>query len=135
MHVEDSKHRVYIRDLDEELAGTEPDEERLVFLPDIEKKLANLPKSVFVSEPAPQGNEVVLYRVPESLSVPPEQDNVRKAIIESRARAQEKKLNGPHDEMSQIHQQPWDERDRGALSPANHIQRDEWNEDDMDLGG
>lgn len=94
MHVEDSKHHIYIYDLDEELAGADSDEERLIFLPDIEKKLATLPKSILTSETAPKGNEVVLYTVPESLSVPRDQDNVRKAIIESRARARETQSNG-----------------------------------------
>ena len=35
--------------------------------------------------------QLVLYRVPSSISVPEEQDSVRKAIIEARARLREKK--------------------------------------------
>lgn len=35
---------------------------------------------------------MILYSVPTSLTVPEEQDKVRKAIIESRARAREKQV-------------------------------------------
>ena len=91
MHLDDSRDRVYIHNLDDELSDIESEEEKLLFLPDIEKRLAKIPKSVLMGRsPSHVGNEVVLYSVPESLSVPPEQDNVRKAIIETRARAREK---------------------------------------------
>ena len=91
MHLDDSKDRVYIHNLDDEVSDIESEEEKLVFLPDIEKRLAKIPNSVLMGRSQPHtNNEVVLYSVPESLSVPPEQDNVRKAIIETRARAREK---------------------------------------------
>lgn len=92
MRVEDTKDRVYIHNLDEELADLSEEESKLVFLPDIEKQLNQIPKHVLISEQSkqPTGYEVVLYTVPTSLSVPPEQDSVRKAILESRARAREK---------------------------------------------
>ena len=91
MQLDDTKDKVYIHNLDEELSDIESEEERLVFLPDIEKKLGKIPKSVLTSETHPAaGNQMVLYSVPTSLSVPKEQDKVRKAIIESRARAREK---------------------------------------------
>ena len=94
MQLDDTNDRVYIHNLDEELADIESEEEKLIFLPDIEKKLSKIPKSVLLGEGYPStGNEVVLYSVPSSLSVPEEQDNVRKAIIESRARAREKQLH------------------------------------------
>lgn len=98
MQLDDTKDKVYIHNLDDELADIESEEEKLVFLPDIEKKLGmmgKIPKSVLLGEGYPSpSNEMVLYRVPSSLSVPEEQDNVRKAIIESRARAREKQLRG-----------------------------------------
>lgn len=97
MALDDTQHKIYIHNLDDELADTEPDEgERLVFLPDIEKKLGRIPQSVLVGEghPGAGGHEMVLYSVPASLSVPEEQDKVRKAIIESRARARERQLRG-----------------------------------------
>ncbi|PGH02975.1 hypothetical protein AJ80_08766 [Polytolypa hystricis UAMH7299] len=90
MQLDDTKHTVYIHDLDRELAEIEAQEEnRVAFLPDIEKRLMALPKSVLKSKP-PVMNELVLYRIPSSLSLPEEQDSVRKAIIESRAREREK---------------------------------------------
>ena len=93
MAVDGSRDRVFIRNLDEEIAEAESEDEKLIFLPDIERKLARLPKSVLLADHAtPSGNEVVLYSVPESLSIPKDQDNVRKAIIESRHRAQLKQI-------------------------------------------
>lgn len=91
MHVEDTKNRVFIRDLDEELADVASDKQRLVFLPDIEKKFIKIPQSVLTGEreATPMGSELVLYSVPASLSVPEEQDSVRRAILETRARARE----------------------------------------------
>lgn len=87
------KDRVYIRNLDDELKEVELEEERIIFLPDIEKKLGKIPKSVLVGESHPTtGKEMVLYSVPSSLSIPEEHDKVKKAIIESRARAREKQL-------------------------------------------
>ena len=94
MQLDNTNDKVYIHNLDEELADIESEEEKLVFLPDIERKLGKIPKSVLLGEGHPStGNEVVLYSVPSSLSVPEEHDNVRKAIIESRARAREKQLH------------------------------------------
>lgn len=94
MEVEDTKDRIYIRDLDEELAEeANDDEERIVFIPDIDRRLNNLPKRLLAGDRSPDttGNELVLYNVPSSLSVPQNQDSVRKAILESRARAQQQK--------------------------------------------
>lgn len=93
MQLDDTKDKIYIHNLDDEISDIESEEERLVFLPDIEKKLAKVPKSVLLGESHPAtGGEMILYGIPTSLTVPEEQDNVRKAIIESRARAREKQL-------------------------------------------
>ncbi len=93
MQLDDTKEKVYIYNLDQELADIESEEERLVFLPDIEKKLGKIPKSLLRGHSQPAVNtQMVLYNVPSSLTVAPEQDNVRKAIIETRARAREKQL-------------------------------------------
>ena len=90
MQLDDSKYKVYIRNLDDELSSeSEPEEGSLIFLPDIEKHLRNnrIPPSV-LAKPDPEllDRQLVLYSVPSSLSVPEEQDSVRKAIIEARAR-------------------------------------------------
>lgn len=102
MHLDDTKHKVYIYNLDDELSssdtdGEDPSSGKLVFLPDIEKHLRKnrIPAHVLRSggpDPAElvAGKELVLYRVPSSISVPEEQDSVRKAIIEARARARER---------------------------------------------
>ncbi|PNH74299.1 hypothetical protein VD0001_g3244 [Verticillium dahliae] len=102
MHLDDTKHKVYIYSLDDELSSSDsdPDDGRLVFLPDIERHLraarlvdpgaaplVSVPRPI---PPAPDGSlagmQVVLYQDPASLTVPTEKDSVRKAIIESRAR-------------------------------------------------
>ncbi|KAG9232947.1 hypothetical protein BJ875DRAFT_62054 [Amylocarpus encephaloides] len=96
MQLDDSKHRVYIYDLDAELSdSSESDDGKLVFLPDIEKHLreSRIPPSVLANEEGElAGNkQMVLYNVPRSLTIPEEQDSVRKAIIETRARARAKR--------------------------------------------
>ena len=89
MQLDDSKSKVYIYNIDDELSSAESEEEKLVFLPDIEKRLTKIPKSVLTNGERPAtSSEMILYNVPQSLSIPQEQDNVRKAIIETRARAQ-----------------------------------------------
>ncbi|OLN82867.1 hypothetical protein CCHL11_08416 [Colletotrichum chlorophyti] len=95
MQVDDSKHKVYIYNIDDELSSSEsePDEGRLVFLPDIEKHLRStrIPLSVLANDQGElAGMQMVLYNEPTSLTVPREQDSVRKAIVESRARMREK---------------------------------------------
>lgn len=90
MQLDDSKNKVYIYNIDDELSGTESEQEKLIFLPEIEKRLTKIPKSVLTNNERPAtSGEIVLYNVPQSLSVPHEQDSVRKAIIETRARARE----------------------------------------------
>jgi hypothetical protein len=100
MQLDDTKYKVYIYNLEDELsssdAESDADSSKLVFLPDIEKHLLNnrIPTRVLNPRPDPAaemaGKELVLYSVPSSISVPEEQDSVRKAIIEARARAREK---------------------------------------------
>ncbi|GKU05007.1 hypothetical protein FLAG1_01334 [Fusarium langsethiae] len=94
MQLDDSKHKVYIYNIDDELSSdSETDDPgKLVFLPDIEKHLrANrIPPSVLAnSDGELAGMQVVLYSDPKSLTVPEDKDSVRKAIIESRQRTRE----------------------------------------------
>ncbi|KAL6711959.1 hypothetical protein ACN47E_003002 [Coniothyrium glycines] len=95
MHVEDTPHRVYIHDLNAELSDIESDEDTPIFLSDIEKHLSKIPKHILARpEPKPtENNQVVLYNVPSSLSVPQDRDGVRKAIVEARQRIREKQVN------------------------------------------
>lgn len=91
MELENTRDKVYIHNLDQELSEIDSEGERLIFLPDIETKLARIPKSVLTGQSEPiTSNEVVLYNIPSSLSIPREEDNVRRAILETRARAREK---------------------------------------------
>nr|CDP23490.1 Putative protein of unknown function [Podospora anserina S mat+] len=96
MQLDDTKHKVYIYNLDDELSSSdnETDDGKLIFLPDIEKHLKShrIPPNILAS-PSPQemaDRQLVLYRVPSSITVPEEQDSVRKAIIEARQRMREK---------------------------------------------
>ncbi|KAK2003866.1 hypothetical protein LX36DRAFT_706703 [Colletotrichum falcatum] len=95
MQLDDTKHKVYIYNMDDELSSSEsePDDGKLVFLSDIEKHLraTRIPPSLLANhEGQLAGMQVVLYNEPTSLTVPPEQDSVRKAIVESRARMRER---------------------------------------------
>lgn len=104
MHLDDTSHKVYIYNLDDELTSeseSEPEdrdrEGKLVFLPDIEKHLrANrlplLPRPILPNKDGElAGMQLVLYSDgPSSLSVPEEQDGVRKAILEARARVRQR---------------------------------------------
>ncbi|KAI9886187.1 MAG: hypothetical protein M1823_001982 [Watsoniomyces obsoletus] len=93
MQVDETPNRIYIADIDAELSSDDAsDENKVVFLPDVDKRLMKIPKALLTSQNPPLLNthtELVLYSVPSSLSVPAEQDNVRKAIIEARARVRE----------------------------------------------
>ncbi|KAK4962353.1 hypothetical protein LTR66_008632 [Elasticomyces elasticus] len=93
MRLDDTKDRVYIHDLDEEIAEIEPEDDKLVFLPDIEKRISKIPKHVLIGrDPESEGQELVLYGVPASLTVPEEHDSVRKAILEARERVRKVQL-------------------------------------------
>lgn len=100
--MDNTSHKVYIYNLDDELSdsdsSTSSDTDRLIFnLSDLSKHLrqSRIPPSILANADGELAgrnisNELVLYNVPSSLSVPEGQDNVRKAIIETRARAREK---------------------------------------------
>lgn len=95
MLVEDTPNRVYIADLDAELSDIESDEDNPIFLQDIEKHLAKIPKHLLVGpDPKPtKDNQLILYNVPSSLTVPESQDSVRKAIVEARGRIRDRQTN------------------------------------------
>lgn len=85
MQLDDTEHTTYIHNLEQELAELESP--GLVFAPFAETVLS-VPSSVLYTKPT--GQELVLYTEPSSLTVPREKDNVRKAILETRARARAK---------------------------------------------
>lgn len=96
----DNSHVVFIRDIDEELDSDDNDKKGLIFVPDIEKRLTRIPYALAnvggskIPEPSLSSfgtsQALVLYTVPSSLSVSREQDNVRRAIIEARARIRQR---------------------------------------------
>nr|POE49452.1 hypothetical protein CFP56_50369 [Quercus suber] len=103
MHVENTRDRVFIHNLDEELADVESEEERLIFLPDIEKHFSRIPRHVLTErkDDEPRHQELVLYSVPKLLTAQDNGDSVRRAIIEARHRAQEKAAeDARHDDMT-----------------------------------
>ena len=104
MNVDDTRHRVYVQNLDAELAEIEANEpdERLIFLPDIEKHFSRIPEHILSNpqDATRQQQELVLYSVPRSLTLDESQDSVRKAILEARQRARDKAVEeARHQEM------------------------------------
>lgn len=94
MQLDDSKHKVYIYNLDDELSSdSDNDEGKLIFLPDIQKHLqeSRIPRHILANDEGElAGMQLVLYSDPKSISVPESQDGVRRAIIEARQRARDR---------------------------------------------
>ncbi|KIX98795.1 uncharacterized protein Z520_05256 [Fonsecaea multimorphosa CBS 102226] len=105
MTVDDTPHRIIIHDLESEIAQIEAEEaahNATIFLSDIDKQVSRVPQKLLETRnhdrlPQPAGlppenlnTALVLYRDPSSISVPEEDDVVRKTIIEARRRAREK---------------------------------------------
>ncbi|KAJ8066448.1 hypothetical protein OCU04_005507 [Sclerotinia nivalis] len=98
MQLDDSKHKVYIYNLDDELSDSDAsDDGRLIFLPDISKHLreTRIPPHILANkdgELAGVNNQLILYdtAVPRNHNVPEEQDLVRKAFLEAREKARAK---------------------------------------------
>lgn len=98
MQLDDSKHKVYIYNLDDELSDSDAsDDGRLIFLPDISKHLreTRIPPHILANkdgELAGMNSQLILYdtAVPRNHNVPEEQDLVRKAFLEAREKARAK---------------------------------------------
>ncbi|KAK2878132.1 hypothetical protein FQN49_001131, partial [Arthroderma sp. PD_2] len=129
MQVDDTKTRVYITDLDEEIAEIEEEERKqaLKFMPEMEKRMMSIPKSVLTHKPKSeeeqekqeeQNNELVLYRVPEALDIPAEKDNIRAAITDARERARERMAEESYDELAKRDSTPSSMALDGERSPA-----------------
>lgn len=106
MPLDDNPHRIFISDLDaaiaeieaEERAAAEKQQEAAFFLPDeVDKEISGVPQHVLQQQHAsnragpdaagPNSSQaLVLYRDPLSISVPEEEDAVRKAVREARER-------------------------------------------------
>ena len=83
---------VYVSDLDSDSESDADD--KVVFLPDIERKLDRIPYQLLSrrSKDLSTSTELILYSVPSSISVPEQKDVVRRAIIESRQRLRERSV-------------------------------------------
>lgn len=99
MELDDSKHKVYIYNLDDELSSESEDEEgKLVFLPDIEKHLREnrIPQQVLAnSEGELAGMQLVLYKDPKSVIMPEDKDTRREATLNARQRTKEEQSTAP----------------------------------------
>ncbi|KAL5615449.1 hypothetical protein BROUX41_005494 [Berkeleyomyces rouxiae] len=103
MQLDDSRHKVYIYNIDDELSSSEsePEDGRLIMLPDLKKHLlANrMPLPIPpVVRPSPEGElagmQLVLYREPAALTVPEADDSVRRAVVEARQRIRDRQKLG-----------------------------------------
>jgi hypothetical protein len=105
MSLDDSRHRIYISNLDHELASIAASDaareasSRLIFLPDIERHFHQIPAEVLRFNPnpsprPPSQQELVLYNTAPALLTQGERGSreTRKAILEARQRAREKAL-------------------------------------------
>jgi hypothetical protein len=99
MQVEDTPNRIYITDLDAEIASLEPSSPRHpIFLPDIEKHLLGMPALILApsAEEEAQRRErersmqLVVYGLPTSISIPEDRDNVRRAFEDTRKRVKDR---------------------------------------------
>lgn len=141
MQLDDTKHKVYIYDLDAELSDsdTSTTSEDIVFLPDIQKHLreTRIPPSILANqdgELAGMNKELVLYNIPSSLSVPEEQDGVRKAIIEARARMRRKMAGEAEDNSDGVNRRDFGGSNTAAEQRGRELEMS-WNdtpEEDID---
>ncbi|KND91381.1 hypothetical protein TOPH_04058 [Tolypocladium ophioglossoides CBS 100239] len=94
MQLDDSRHKVYIYNIDDELSSdSEGEDGKLIFLPDIDKHLREnrIPPHILANGDGElAGMQMVLYSDPKSLTVPESRDSVRKAVIEARHRVRER---------------------------------------------
>lgn len=102
MPVDDTADRVYIGDLEAEIAAIEAEEaqhQAELLLSQAGQEMSKIPAHLLRPQQhpdsLPSNMQMVLYRDPTSISIPEEEDAVRKAIIAARARAREKQ-KGQH---------------------------------------
>ncbi|KAL4734629.1 hypothetical protein BDV11DRAFT_197776 [Aspergillus similis] len=86
MILDDTDTTLYIHNLEQELAEAETLDGAFTILPGIEGRLS-LTNILVANERKRPCTEVVLYREPESLSIPKDKDQVRRALIGTRERA------------------------------------------------
>ncbi len=135
MPLDDTKDKVYIYDLESEIAQIEAEEPKTLFLPDIDRKISAIPQQVLQSQTSSANTQMVLYQVPSLISVPEEQDHVRKAIIATRARAREKQAREAEEAQRKDEEHVNDEDHMNVMvTDRVEEQPEDYNPDAMDLG-
>jgi len=129
MILDDTEHVTYVHNLGRELEEMEYEERGISFLPDLEAKLTAIPKSV-LGNPKPKSREMVLYRLPNSLTVSEERDNVKRAIFEYRERAQKRQVEDRNKSIADIE---YADKDSVSLKYLNDSKACIHNNDAMDI--
>lgn len=113
MPLDDTADRIWIHDLDAEIAEIEAEEVRLrneIQLSQVGKEASKIPHHLLKQHPPDDdpasSMQMVLYRDPISISVPEQEDAVRKTIIEARKRVREKQSQD-QDNMSGCSKTPY----------------------------
>lgn len=104
MSVDDTSHKIWVGDLDAEIAEIEANEAREkneALLSDAAgQEIGKIPQHLLRSNTANSDErsnmQMILYKDPISISVPEEHDAVRKTIIEARRRVREKQAEDLH---------------------------------------
>jgi hypothetical protein len=133
MSVDDTTDRIWVHDLDAEIAEIEAEEARKksetllrnAAGQEIGKIPQHLLRSTTAHGDARPNMQMILYRDPISISVPEEHDAVRKTIIEARRRMREKQAEDHH-------QGPYSRGLDRSANPATPLD-DEGEEDSMDI--
>lgn len=101
MPIDETADRIWVHDLDAEIAEIEADEARereriQLSLSEAGSQYAKIPDHLLKlnnqADPPASNMQMVLYRDPISLSVPEENDAVRKTVVEARRRMRENQL-------------------------------------------
>ncbi|KAF2859053.1 hypothetical protein K470DRAFT_265561 [Piedraia hortae CBS 480.64] len=91
MEVDETPNRVYIHNLQDEIAEIEAQEQAENQIGIFPPNVAKIPQHLLRDKPDDNHNQqLILYSVPKSLTEDEGHDSVRKAIIEARQRAREK---------------------------------------------
>lgn len=103
MSIDDTTDRIWVHDLDAEIAEIEAEEARhkneIQLNNAADQEIGKIPQHLLrgnaTHNDAQSNMQMILYRDPISISVPEEHDAVRKTIIEARRRMREKQAEGP----------------------------------------
>lgn len=107
MDIDETTNRVFITDLEneiEEIESQEEDQRTPFVLPMVERSWSSPSYGLPPPKIPPPANQLVLYQLPRSLSVPEEHDSIRAAFHAARDRASAKlhsKFQPPENPSSQ----------------------------------